>query len=208
MMRALPPALAGTKKCPKCNVTKDINIDFSRSPSTKDGAQGHCRDCKKQYYIKSIDTYRNKHKEKYAKYSKEIRKRTGEYYRNNTDKCRATSRARYHNLPEEAKTIVAIKAALYAKLNPGKAQARVAMRRSKLRKAAPNWLTDEHNRQITEVYEIAKQRNEITPNSFHVDHIVPIRGKIVCGLHVPWNLQILSAADNIRKSNAILDEYL
>lgn len=61
--------------------------------------------------------------------------------------------------------------------------------------ACPQWLTKEHKQKIRKTYAYAKAFG------CHVDHIVPLKGKMVCGLHVPWNLQILDPHSNISKGN-------
>jgi len=65
----------------------------------------------------------------------------------------------------------------------------------------PPWLLEEHFKQIAEFYKMAQELEKIFPWKQHVDHVVPLQGESVSGLHVPWNLQILSEKENLEKSN-------
>lgn len=68
--------------------------------------------------------------------------------------------------------------------------------------ATPSWLTEHHYEQIKSIYAHAKECEMLTGDKYHVDHIVPLQGENVSGLHVPWNLQVLPADINITKSNS------
>lgn len=65
----------------------------------------------------------------------------------------------------------------------------------------PVWLTADDWWLINEIYHLADLRTKATGVDWHVDHIVPLRGKVVSGLHVPANLQVILAIDNVRKGN-------
>jgi ribosomal protein L3 len=92
-------------------------------------------------------------------------------------------------------------AANWQKLNSDKVCAATSKRRSAKLKRTPDWLTAQQHLEIKEFYEMAKQLETIFKWKQHVDHIVPLQGQKVSGLHVPWNLQILSAKMNQKKSN-------
>lgn len=70
--------------------------------------------------------------------------------------------------------------------------------------ATPSWLTKEQREEIDQLYWLAKDLRSVSGQDYHVDHIVPLKGKNVCGLHVPWNLQVLPSDLNLSKSNKLL----
>lgn len=78
-------------------------------------------------------------------------------------------------------------------------------RRRKHREATPKWLTRQQKQEIRELYKIAITMSKLTGERYVVDHIVPLRSDVVCGLHVPWNLRVITQAENLIKSNKLVD---
>lgn len=68
-------------------------------------------------------------------------------------------------------------------------------------KRTPKWITKDDLWLIREAYSLAKLREKLLGIKWHVDHIIPLRGKTVCGLHVPYNIQVIPAVINLKKSN-------
>ena len=64
--------------------------------------------------------------------------------------------------------------------------------------AAPVWA---NNFFIEEIYALAALRTKMFGFKWHVDHIVPLQSKLVCGLHVEHNLCVIPAIDNLTKGN-------
>lgn len=78
-------------------------------------------------------------------------------------------------------------------------------RRRRHRDATPKWLTRNQKTEIRRIYEIAIMMTKTTGEQYVVDHIIPLRSPEVCGLHVPWNLRVVTQEENLKKSNKILD---
>jgi hypothetical protein len=89
----------------------------------------------------------------------------------------------------------------HAKQKPWMACANANKRYAAKLNRTPKWLTKEHHLQINNFYLLAKEMEKKFGKKFEVDHIVPMQGEQVSGLHVPWNLQILTKAENVKKSN-------
>lgn len=84
----------------------------------------------------------------------------------------------------------------WAKANPHKVQ----LRKRHVKQATPAWVNQE---EIRGFYEAARRLSLETGMPHHVDHIIPLRGKTVWGLHVPWNLRVITAKENLAKSNNV-----
>ncbi len=78
-------------------------------------------------------------------------------------------------------------------------------RRRKHRLATPKWLTRRQKGEIRQLYQIAMTMTQTTGEQYVVDHIVPLRSEFVCGLHVPWNLRVITREENLAKSNQLVD---
>jgi hypothetical protein len=125
------------------------------------------------------------------------RERDVQYRKENRDSCRAAIIAWSAKNPEKVK--------LYASKtktnNKGKVNAHTVKRRLAKINRTPKWLTADDHWMIEQVYELAALRTKMFGFAWHVDHILPLQGELVSGLHTPYNLQVIPGADNVRKSN-------
>jgi hypothetical protein len=76
-------------------------------------------------------------------------------------------------------------------------------RRRKHRQATPSWLTRAQKTEIRQIYQIAITLTKTTGVQYVVDHEIPLRSEFVCGLHVPWNLKVITQEANLAKSNKL-----
>lgn len=115
-------------------------------------------------------------------------------YKNNREEELIKKQERHeHNRKDER-----IKDRARRKANLDKDAAKVAKRRAGKFQATPAWADQEG---IKDFYFSAKTLTDLFHKPYHVDHIVPLQSKLVCGLHVPVNLQVLLGADNLSKRN-------
>ena len=169
--------------------------------------------------IKRRTQYRDANKEKENKYRQEYyeshKEDMQEYYKKryqeNKEHFQEYSRTYYHQNIEERRKYTRIYHKTngvearenWNKANLSKLRLYAATRTARKRNATPSWLTEQHKNEIAEVYAQAVELEKRTGVPYHVDHIVPLQGKNVCGLHVPWNLQVLTATQNRSKGNKI-----
>lgn len=183
-----------TKTCSKCNEEKPLD-EFYKSKINIDGHDGYCKECRKAVALA------------WSKNNQERKKVSDkQWIKDNPEKKKAINKRYYDTHPEASRrweknnpeqTLAACKK--YRENNPAKRAALQARRKAAKIQRTPLWAD---KNKILEVYEEARALQEATGEPYHVDHIYPLRGKQVSGLHVDYNLRAVPASVNLTKSNS------
>ena len=196
--------LSGFLICRTCGVKKKAEGNFPiRSEGKRHRGGGYRRQCR--------DCLAKQEKERRANLGEEYLKSERERHKRHKEKRNAISRRGHERrkLDKEWHEREKARNRLRAKRFKAQWTAQVAKRRAQRLQATPSWLTKKQEKEILKFYQLAKDRYRDTGTKYHVDHIVPLLGKNVCGLHVPWNLQLLPSTKNLSKSNKLnLEKYL
>lgn len=141
---------------------------------------------------KCVECVRANDRARYQRRKAEKRAYDREYYRKNKGHIK-TKAKQWQNENRERKNVICL---AYYKRNREKVLTLQQSRHCR----RPKWLSNFHIQQIKDHYKMARDITELTGVQYHVDHIVPLNGEKVSGLHVPWNLQVIPAIENISKS--------
>lgn len=179
------------KHCCKCKQTKEVSL-FYANPRTKDGRNSFCIVCHK------ADNVARKAKNRADAEFKAAELAYKKQYRERTVEERAAYIQQWRELNREH---VANYSKVYRDENKARYNYLCQKRKIDLMNRTPKWLTDDDLWLIEQAYELAELRRQMTGVEWHVDHIIPLRGKIVSGLHVPLNLRVVTWKENQQKTN-------
>lgn len=226
-MQTLDSSPAGAKVCCACKQEKDA-ASFFKDKNQKDGLYRCCKACHlvktKRWKQANKDKVNSASTSRYAAKREVLRPMQLAWERNNAPKIAAQRKRRYDAEPERFRANVAA----WSRKNPERAKeigrssywknrerALAGLRRYKAenpevlkllelkrmlakQQAHPAWANSFF---IGEAYRLAKLREKVCGGKWHVDHVVPLQSKLVCGLHVEHNLQVIPDRVNMRKSN-------
>jgi hypothetical protein len=195
------------KMCNKCQCEKPIS-EFGKDRARYDGLTYRCLECRKAANKTQSDVIRAQKRNHYERNKELLLSRKRESYLGNAEKKRTYQRAYAAARPEETK----LKSKLFYVKNPDyykqfrqkypeKVNAKEVKRKTAKMNRTPPWLTEDDFWLIEQAYDLAAKRTQMFGFSWHVDHIIPLQGKIVSGLHVPLNLQVIPASINTSKQN-------
>jgi hypothetical protein len=160
--------------------------------------KGSCTECVKAEWRQTA----KKRADYFVQYNKResVKDRKHDWYLQNREQVIAAASTRPPEVLREYRDN-------WKKNNVVQVRADTKARRRKHRQATPPWLTRKQKSEIRQLYQIAITMTKTTGEQYVVDHIVPLRSDVVCGLHVPWNLRVMTQEENLKKSNKLLDTF-
>lgn len=154
--------------------------------------KGACLECRKEDW--SIDNEKRKGKPK-----SDAAKAAGKkYYANNKAQVIARAQAR----PKEEKQRYR---SAHKKNNPEMYKALCSLRKRRHREATPKWVDAKEKLAIRALYSEAIKLTKLTGETYVVDHVIPLHGETVCGLHTINNLRVITQEENLKKSNKLIE---
>lgn len=181
-----------SRSCNKCKIVKPLP-EFTKMSSNKNGRGAICILCNRA----RGKEYADKNRDKKNSYSK---KRYYENLEKNRQRCIESNRKRTEKIKIYKKE--------YDKRKPDFKCKNEAKRRALKLRAMPKWLSEEQLQRIADIYKKAAEMTKETGIQHAVDHIIPLQGKTVCGFHHPDNLRVITAEENAKKNNKLLEELL
>lgn len=160
-----------------------------------------CVTCHAERCTKFLPKWRAENPEKSKQYSEkysESHALSTKLWRDaNKDKCYEAGRQWRQKHPEKCNIL----SSEWRSRNRDIMNSLKAKRRADLLDRFPKWLSIDEKWMIGQAYALAKLRTEVTGFDWHVDHVIPLRGQLVSGLHTPYNLQVIPATTNLQKGN-------
>lgn len=172
-----------------------------RTPGSNHCGNGECPAAKKIrahiHYVNNSEKYKDRSKKWIEDNTEAYQNRLSEYFSNPEVKERARFRMREWSAanPERKRQ----QDRDFNEKNRALVTSYKGKYRAARKMATPPWLTPEHINEIRQVYKEARRLSLETGIPHEVDHIVPLAGGIVSGLHVPWNLRAIPKIENNRR---------
>lgn len=187
------------KFCRSCCTDKPFSL-FTPRKQSKDGYQSYCKSCYAERRKKYVSENPEKAKQSTLKFRKnnpeKVRAMRIRYREENAEKVKIARKLAYQKNREKELA----KAIEWKSLNKHITRAIVADRNAKKKLATPSWID---RKRIIDLHKKAVELKKETGIDWHVDHIVPLKSKLVCGLHWHGNMQLLPASVNQSKSNRL-----
>lgn len=180
------------RTCTCCNESKPESEFYFRAKRGR--YEARCKSC----FRAKVKTYADANREEV----RDRNKLAGAKFR---EANRESERKRLREYVAANKELYAARSKVWRETKPHLNAAKEAKRRASKARATPSWA---NLTAIKAIYEEAAQLTERTGVLMHVDHIVPLMGGSVCGLHCEANLRVVPAVDNLRKGNHLIDALL